>query len=332
MEILTKNEHNFYSVSSMMQKAIRRGDRRSAVLAANEITENFPMYVSNRAPVILCEDCYGLLGVKIEPLIMENKKLDTARKKANGDELTQILSKIKLNNIKIIELLARGKYNRDLQYLKSYHVFQTLSEFANDKDLSFEDFVKDCESKFILAVKEKDLNSVLGLLTVIYFYNQANESNIDKGDLKDATLNLIKTGSEVATVLLDYIELLEIESLISLFNHKYMKTTKGDRNLIGKDDSYYMIMRIAFVICGLYEESYTEELLEDSVAELYLKMDLPKNYKIPDYAVVDLHNGAIGKVEFTMREYDEATNIAKCLFTEAEIKDIIILEEVDYFD
>lgn len=69
MIIRTIGGYDFYEVSSAMQKAIRRGDARTAGFFALELwSSNFRDYVWKRLFTISAEDCFGLITTEIEAL------------------------------------------------------------------------------------------------------------------------------------------------------------------------------------------------------------------------------------------------------------------------
>jgi replication-associated recombination protein RarA len=69
MILYTKNGYEFYSISSAMQKAIRRNDARLAVFFALELFHsNYAAYVWKRLFTISAEDCAGFVTQEIEAL------------------------------------------------------------------------------------------------------------------------------------------------------------------------------------------------------------------------------------------------------------------------
>ena len=57
-KLLTKNGHSLFTMSSLMQKAIRRGDKDKAGYACNELISRYPDYVWKK---IACNIGRGLL-------------------------------------------------------------------------------------------------------------------------------------------------------------------------------------------------------------------------------------------------------------------------------
>ena len=63
--LVTKNGHNMYDMSSMMQKAIRRNNPNLAGYAAYELFGNFHTYMWKRLVVVSAEDCYGIMTKEV---------------------------------------------------------------------------------------------------------------------------------------------------------------------------------------------------------------------------------------------------------------------------
>ena len=69
MIIRTTNGYDFFEVSSAMQKAIRRGDARTAGFFALELWHSgYRDYVWKRLFTISAEDCYGIITAEVEAL------------------------------------------------------------------------------------------------------------------------------------------------------------------------------------------------------------------------------------------------------------------------
>ena len=100
-QMLTKNGHSFWDMSSMLQKAIRRGDYARAGYAANELFDRYNGYLWRRLLVISAEDCYGAVTQEIIAL----KQADEAQKERE-----------KIFVSKAIVLLCRCLKNKDADY------------------------------------------------------------------------------------------------------------------------------------------------------------------------------------------------------------------------
>lgn len=66
--LYTKNGHNMFEVSSLIQKAIRRSNKDYACYAANEMAPRFRNYLWKRLLCVSAEDCYDLVTNKIVAL------------------------------------------------------------------------------------------------------------------------------------------------------------------------------------------------------------------------------------------------------------------------
>ena len=72
-ELWTPHGHNMFEVSSMIQKAIRRGLITDACYSANEMASRYRPYLWKRLFTTSSEDCFDMLTVKL----LELKKKDT---------------------------------------------------------------------------------------------------------------------------------------------------------------------------------------------------------------------------------------------------------------
>lgn len=99
--MVTKNGYSFYDMTSMLQKAIRRGDYQRAGFAANELIPRYRKYLWKRLLVISAEDCYGIITKEIIGLKLAD---DSNEGKDN------------IFFAKAIVLLCQAKKNRDACY------------------------------------------------------------------------------------------------------------------------------------------------------------------------------------------------------------------------
>lgn len=100
--LFTRNGHNMFDVSSLIQKALRRGDMEFACYAAHEMMWKYRPYLWTRLFITSAEDCYDPVSGRILYL----------RKKDSGvsdPEDTRYLSEA-------INLLVRTRKNRDADY------------------------------------------------------------------------------------------------------------------------------------------------------------------------------------------------------------------------
>lgn len=104
----TKHGYSMYTMSSMLQKAIRRGDLNHAGYAANELFGGYNAYLWKRLLTISAEDCYGIMTKEIialkqaEDIVCGNKK---------GYDRDQLFV------AKAITLLCLARKNRDGCYV-----------------------------------------------------------------------------------------------------------------------------------------------------------------------------------------------------------------------
>jgi len=99
--LMTRSGHDFYEMSSLLQKSIRRGDYNGAGYAARELIDRYRKYLWKRLLVISAEDCYGIMTKEIIAL------------KLADDELGK---KDYIFVAKAIMLLCQAKKNRDACY------------------------------------------------------------------------------------------------------------------------------------------------------------------------------------------------------------------------
>ena len=128
--MVTKNGHNFYEMSSMLQKAIRRGDFRHAGYAANELSERYRNYLWKRLLIISAEDCYGIITKEIVGLKLADDEVRKSKKGENGNIFVS----------KAIVLLCQARKNRDACYFAcNYMNSDTLLDQSQIPDYRMED-------------------------------------------------------------------------------------------------------------------------------------------------------------------------------------------------
>ncbi len=106
-EMLTLNGYNFYDMTSMLQKAIRRGDRYHAGFALKELLPKYATYVWKRLIGISAEDCYGIVTKEIMAL----QEADEWFKKHNKGQQEGLFA------AKACVLLCLARKNRDACYV-----------------------------------------------------------------------------------------------------------------------------------------------------------------------------------------------------------------------
>ena len=57
MRLVTKNRRDFYEVSSLLQKPLRRGDMIMSSRAVSELLPKHANYIWNRLMIVSAEDC-----------------------------------------------------------------------------------------------------------------------------------------------------------------------------------------------------------------------------------------------------------------------------------
>ena len=108
MQLLTRHGHNMYDMSSMMQKAIRRGLVRYASYAAYELYGRYYNYVWKRLYVISAEDCYGIMTHEIIALRLADDEVNKGLKGYDRDPVFLA---------KAVTLLCMARKNRDACYV-----------------------------------------------------------------------------------------------------------------------------------------------------------------------------------------------------------------------
>lgn len=122
-KLYTKHGYDFYEMSSMLQKAIRRGDYQKAGFAANELMGQYRKYLWKRLLIISAEDCYGIITKEIVGLKL-------AADEIGGKDDSIFVAKA-------ICLLCQARKNRDACYV--------ACNFINDANLlGPNDIKEDC--------------------------------------------------------------------------------------------------------------------------------------------------------------------------------------------
>lgn len=104
----TRHNHNMFTMSSMLQKSIRRSDVKRASYAGYELFGNFHQYVWKRLIIISAEDCYGILTKEIISLYHADEITNKNKKGYDKDPLFMA---------KAIVLLCMARKNRDACYV-----------------------------------------------------------------------------------------------------------------------------------------------------------------------------------------------------------------------
>ena len=134
-KLRTKQGYDFYEVASVIQKAIRRGDKLYATYFALEMfASGYSKYLWKRLYTISAEDCYGIITKEVEALY-------------NGFEFVNKNAKEEKGRIfitKAVVLLCDCKKSRETDHL------QCLSY---DNKIFIDD---DVITSYIKEVSEKD--------------------------------------------------------------------------------------------------------------------------------------------------------------------------------
>lgn len=115
-ELKTRRGHNMFTMASLLQKAIRRGDKERAGYAAMELFGSYHSMLWNRIMTVSCEDCWGILAKEIVALRYTDDVRNRNLKGFNKD--TQYVSQA-------ITLLCDAKKSRDACYYACNFVLQT---------------------------------------------------------------------------------------------------------------------------------------------------------------------------------------------------------------
>lgn len=128
--LTTRSGHNMFTMASLLQKAIRRGDKERAGYAAMELFGSYHTMLWNRIMTVSCEDCWGILAKEIVALRYTDDVRNRNRKGYDKD--TQYVSKA-------ITLLCDAKKSRDACYYACNFVLQT---YVTDPGALPKDFVQ----------------------------------------------------------------------------------------------------------------------------------------------------------------------------------------------
>ena len=129
--MLTRNKHNFYDMSSLLQKSIRRCDVEKAGYAAMELFGSYNKYLWKRLLVISAEDCYGIITKEIISLKLADDEVNAGKKGYDRDPLFVA---------KAITLLCLARKNRDGCYMACN--FMLPDRVLNDDEIEHVDITK----------------------------------------------------------------------------------------------------------------------------------------------------------------------------------------------
>ena len=100
--LFTYNGHNMFDVSSLIQKALRRGDIENACYAAHEMMWKYRPYLWTRLLITSAEDCYDLVTGRVWYLRCKDFQNDNPSETCYVSEA--------------VNLLVRARKNRDADY------------------------------------------------------------------------------------------------------------------------------------------------------------------------------------------------------------------------
>lgn len=86
--LYTKHGHSMFDVSSMIQKALRRGDADNAYYAASEMAERYRSYLWKRILCTSVEDCHDM----VTGAVLDLRERDMAMTKKDGALLSEAVS------------------------------------------------------------------------------------------------------------------------------------------------------------------------------------------------------------------------------------------------
>lgn len=142
-QLKTRRGYDFYAVSSALQKAIRRGDARTAGYFGIELFEsNFAEYLWGRLLTISAEDCWGLITQEVEALYNSYN-----RSKSKGKPQRIFVAKA-------IIILCMCKKCRDADHLTNFVYDQKIvdlekveSYLRETKDKDIPEYAYDCHTR-----------------------------------------------------------------------------------------------------------------------------------------------------------------------------------------
>lgn len=127
-ELKTRSGYDFYEMSSLLQKSIRRGDYQKAGFAAKELIDRYRKYLWKRLLIISAEDCYGIITKEIVGLKIADDE-------AGGKEHIFVA--------KAICLLCEARKNRDACYFACN--FMSDNNLVDIRDIKEECPIDECK-------------------------------------------------------------------------------------------------------------------------------------------------------------------------------------------
>ena len=140
-KLFTKNGRDFYTVTSLLQKSLRRGDATMCARAINELLPRYANYCWNRLMTVSAEDCADMVTTEIVALYDAWEKVNQGK----GDK-----SKGRIFFAKAVIILARAHHSRDADELN-------LLVADRIPDDIFDAAVAECEHTMTLDVTEFEI-------------------------------------------------------------------------------------------------------------------------------------------------------------------------------
>lgn len=141
MDLKTRRGYDFYECSSAMQKAVRRGDARTAGYFALELWHSgYATYVWKRLFTISAEDCYGIITNEIEALWQGYSLVNNGSKEEKG----------RIFISKAVIILCEAKKSRDADHLSNLvydredcEVQKWIEDVRNDINIRIPEYTYD---------------------------------------------------------------------------------------------------------------------------------------------------------------------------------------------
>lgn len=286
--LYTKNGHNMFEVSSLIQKAIRRSNKDYAGYAANELAPRFRNYLWKRLLCVSAEDCYDLITNKIVAL-------------KQADDAQNWQSKSPLFIEKAIGILLATRKNRDADYF-ACNLLNSRDRIEFDKDEYVGSnagcYTKNGHDMFLVAgLLERAISSVdhvrAGYL--------ANELMVRYREFLWKRLITISSNLNYQSI---------TNEIVALKKADDMQPTTSPKSSIFVAKAVTILLKVVkYGCCDFYVDCYFDEV--------HLSDYDNKHLLIPDY-VFDCHTHRGKKMGKTKREFIIAEQSALTPYKEGE--------------
>ena len=161
----TKNGYDMFTMSSMIQKAIRRCDIPHAAYAANELSVKFRAYLWRRLLTVSAEDCYGIMTKEIVALQQADEIVNKNNKPGATNDLFIA---------KAVVLLCMARKNRDADYVACNFMW-------NDRPLTDEEFDEFVDYEQVAKLQMDEGQRVPGYVYDVHTWQgkRAGKTNLD---------------------------------------------------------------------------------------------------------------------------------------------------------